>query len=158
MSLHHPTVTACNVPITRRMITYPPCHSRMTGELTASRTQRKSKLEKLCLGTLLMENQNKERPTERKSRTCKPKVSRSETLRKGEDSSPTYGEPTRPGAPSQCKTSHRVHKQLLAGLANALQGHVHILLARETIHAVIQGVRDGFGYLKTRRDKGSVRE
>lgn len=50
-----------------------------------------------------MEKQNKERQIERKNRTPKMEVSCSETPWKGEDSSHTYGEPSPPGAPSQCK-------------------------------------------------------
>lgn len=61
-------------------------------------------------------------------------------------------------SPSQSQTSHRVHKQLLAGLPNALQGHVHIFLPGEAIHAVVQGVWDSFGHLNTQREKSSMRK
>lgn len=52
---------------------------------------------------------------------------------------------------------HRVYKQLLAGLPDALQGHIHILLAREAIHTVIQGVRHSFCHLQTQREGNTLR-
>lgn len=36
--------------------------------------------------------------------------------------------------------THNVHQQLLAGLSDAPQGDVNILLAWQAIHTVIQGV------------------
>lgn len=36
--------------------------------------------------------------------------------------------------------THNVHQQLLAGLADAPQSDVHIFLARQAVHAVVQGV------------------
>lgn len=42
-------------------------------------------------------------------------------------------------SPSKCLT-HDVHQQLLAGLSDAPEGHVNILLAWQAIHTIIQGV------------------
>lgn len=135
-----------------------PVFTGLAGEHTATRTQRKSKLLKPHLGTLLMATPNKERQTGKRNGTPETEVSCSEIPQRGEGSpsAHTEGEPSPPGTPSHCSASHRVHKQLLAGLANALQGHVYILLSWETIHAVIQGVRDSFGHLQ--REKSCMRE
>lgn len=44
--------------------------------------------------------------------------------------------------------THSFNQKFLAGFADALQSHVDVLLARQTVDAVIQGVRDGFGHLE----------
>lgn len=48
------------------------------------------------------------------------------------------------------ETTHRFSQQLLAGLSDALQRQVHVLLARKTVDTVVQGVRHGFGHLVDR--------
>lgn len=45
--------------------------------------------------------------------------------------------------------AHTVHQEPLAGFADALQRHVYVLLARQTVDAVIQGVGHGLGHLRT---------
>jgi len=52
-----------------------------------------------------------------------------------------------PSEKSQART-HKVHKQLLAGLSDAPEGHINILLAWQAIHTIIQGVWHSFGYLE----------
>lgn len=76
----------------------------------------------------------------------------------GGEKMPLTPEMAQSKSPSQSQTSYRVHKQLLAGLPNALQGHVHIFLSWEAIHAVVQGVWDSFGHLNTHREKSSMRK
>lgn len=44
--------------------------------------------------------------------------------------------------------THNVHQQLLAGLSDAPESHVYILLAWQAIHTIIQRVRHCFGHLK----------
>lgn len=42
----------------------------------------------------------------------------------------------------------RFNQQLLAGLPNALERHVHVFLSRQAVHAVVEGVRHGLGHLE----------
>ena len=45
--------------------------------------------------------------------------------------------------------THVVHQQLLAGLPDAAQRHVHVLLARQAVDAAVEGVGHGLGHLET---------
>lgn len=44
--------------------------------------------------------------------------------------------------------THSFSQQLLAGLPDALESLVHILLAGQTVDAVIQGMRHSLGHLE----------
>lgn len=43
--------------------------------------------------------------------------------------------------------AHRLHQQFFAGLADAFQSHINILLARQTVYTSVQWVRHCFRYL-----------
>lgn len=160
MSLHHLPVTACDVLTTSQMITYPPFLFSPGGYKSKQQQGIKAKVNLKSSAWELCSWKSKTRKGKLRGKTGLLKWRLAALRPHGKEKTPLT--PTASPVPQvpllNAKTSHRVHKQLLAGLANALQGHVHILLARETIHAVIQGVRDGFGHLNTRREKRSVRE
>lgn len=56
------------------------------------------------------------------------------------------------------EAAHRFHQQLLAGFADALQCHVHVLLAREAVDAVVQRMGHGLRHLnETHRQARGIR-
>lgn len=48
------------------------------------------------------------------------------------------------------RQTHSFNQQLLAGLSDAFESHVHVLLSRQTVDAVVQGVRDSLGHLENK--------
>lgn len=46
------------------------------------------------------------------------------------------------------EATHSFNQQLLAGLPDALESHVDILLSRQTVDAAIQGMRYSLGHLE----------